>query len=274
MSNTLNEIFNDPTFSWQRIIHRCSRFVRANPLLTAVVTVGWWVLPNPLLVPLPGAAGTAPAPPVGAFSAQLLATAIVWLVTATALRVGFASFVHAAAEDEASGIAVAPLSTRSDLVRLLGRFVLGMARIWIVIVIVGGVALFLLGLMILPATRVDGEMLFSGLVAPVVVGVVVAVTRSACAPGLEAIVQHNEGVRDAFRRGRILFRERRFHVFLLVLAAHIFYVVEPLVTGITPENPIALEAARIVAAVVRSGGLLLLLSWYHEARLCTGEELE
>ena len=274
MANTLNEILYEPTFSWRRIAHRATRFVRANPLLTAVVTVGWWILPNPLLVPLPGAGGAVPPPPAGAFAVQALAAAVVWLITATALRAGFARFVHARSDDEASAIAVAPPAARSDLSRRLVRFALAMGRIWLAIVLVAGVTLFLLGLMILPATRVDGEALFSGLVAPIVVGLVVAVIRSAGAPGLEAVIQHNESVRDAFRRGRMLFRERRFHVFLLILAAHLFYALEPLATGIAPGTPILLETARVVAAVVRSGGLLLLLSWYHEARLCTDEELE
>ncbi len=273
MASTLNEMLYEPTFSWRRIAHRATRFVRANPLLTAVVTVGWWVLPNPLLVPLPGAGGAVPPPP-GAFAVQALAAAVVWLITATALRAGFARFVHARSDDEASAIAVAPPAARSDLSRRLVRFALAVARIWLAIVLVAGIALFLLGLMILPATRIDGEALFSGVVAPAVFGLVVVVIRSACAPGLEAVIQHNESVRNAFRRGRQLFRERRFHVFLLILAAHLFYALEPLASGIAPATPILLEIVRVIAAVVRSGGLILLLSWYYEARLCTDAELE
>lgn len=274
MSSTVEEILYVPAFSWRRICNRAAAFVRANPLLVAVVTVGWWVLPNPLLVPLPGAAGPVSAPPVGIFAAQTLAAAIVWLITATVLRAGFARFLHERTDDEAHAIAVPPPATRSDFSRRIVRFALAIARIWVVIAAIAGVALVLLGLMILPATRVDGEALFSGIVAPIVIALVVAVIRSVCAPGLEAVIQHNETVREAFRRGRPLFRERRFHVFLLVLGAHLFYVFEPLASGIGSGAPSFLEVGRVVGAIVRSGGLLLLLSWYYEARLCTDEELE
>ncbi|MFP4644157.1 MAG: hypothetical protein ACLFM0_07365 [Spirochaetales bacterium] len=269
MARSIEEILKDGEFQWRRVFSNAGSYASGSWLTLAVLTAVWYVLPHPLLLQLPaGGEGASTAEVVVWF----IGIGLLWFLAATGFRLSYARFASSRPDLPDSGNESSPdAAGRTNSSRAVLRYAGVLVYVTAVVLATAGVVLTLLGLMILPASRVDGAALFSGYVAPVALALVVVLLRIRYAIPIETVLQHGEGVREGVRRGVTLFRERRLVVAGMTALVHLFWIPELIVEGMATEAVYLLESARVVSAVIRSSALVLWLAWYHEARQTEGE---
>lgn len=260
-------------FSWRRVLARSKAFLRDSWLVALSLTSLWWIIPNPVSPafdeaisawsPAPGTAG-----PVVLWA---FTTIVLWIVASVGLRQSFVLFLAGSETDEAAKRLPERRPTRRELSLLSLRFVSGFVLIFGLILLANAVILSLLGLMILPATRVDGELLFATYVAPSVIPLLFFLIRAICGLVPEAILQHGRTLSQAFREGLILFRQRPYAVCAMTIVLHISFLIEPATVAISCD---LIVAGRTGAALVRTVALILWISFYHEVRLASEQDLE
>ncbi len=289
MSRSVEQILKEGEFDWQRVFGNARRYITDSWLILVVVTAAWYVLPHPLLLslPEPGEAEVS-----GGLLVWLLGSGIVWFLASAGIRLSFARFAGVRPDLSGSGSNAAGNSRESsanpddtgqmqhdpdaqrDASRLILRYAGMLLYVGLVMAAFAVVVLVLLGLMILPASRVDGVALYSAYVAPATLAVVLVLLRIRYAVSIETVLQHGDGVRQGVRRGLAVFRERRLVVVGMTALVYLFWIPELLVEGLTGGEPALTEVARVVSAAIRSAALVIWLSWYHEARRTAAEEIE
>ena len=271
MPRSIDEIVKDGEFQWKRVFSSAYSYVTESWLILAVVTAAWYALPHPLLLSLPDSGDGAV---TGNVVVWLMASGLLWFLASTGIRLSYARFASGrqVLPDSATE-SVAYAEARSNSSRAVLRFAGVLLYVTVVVSVTAGIVLTLLGLMILPASQVDGAALFSGYVAPAALAVVVAALRIRYAISMETVLQHGDGVRDGVRRGVALFRERRLVVFAMTALVYLFWIPELLAEALAVQELYLFQIARVVSAAIRCAALVLWLSWYHEVRR-TAAELE
>lgn len=273
MGLSADELAHPLDISWRSIAGRAARYARESPITLLAITALWWALPHPLLVdlPTPEELGSGN---IGLLVVSAIAVFLGWMVAAVGVRISFVRYIEQSVSDATEPSPASALHTRAQNSSGVLHFLGALAIMWLVAAVAATLFLVLTGLIILPASRVDGVALYSSYVAPGIIAVVFLAVRIRYSLGIETPLQHHERVRRGLRNGITLFREHRLLVAAVVVAVHLFYAIEPLGLIFIPDNAVAGEIVRGLAAVVRTSSLVVWLSFYHEARAFTEEELE
>lgn len=274
MPRSIEEILKDGQFQWSHVLTNARRYMAGSWLILTVITAVWYALPHPLLLSLPDPGQPAAG---GAMVVWLVGSGALWFLASAGIRLSYARFASGrpdlpAGDEVSDGEVSGDAQMRNNASRLILRYAGVLLYVALVMAAASAIILVLLGLMILPASRVDGARLFSGYVAPIALGLILVLLRVRYAVSIETVLQHGDAVREGVRRGLALFRERRLVVTAMTTLVYLFWIPELVVSGLAADQQALIEVSRVVSAVVRNLALVLWLSWYHEARRTASED--